>query len=141
MRKNFARALEKAGLGSFRLYDLRHTFASLLLAAGAPITYVAAQLGHSKPTTTLQFYAHWLPTEHQRFVDVLAGPKTTRSRPTGAWRARKARTKAGARGHQLGTKSNSGASSDPEAPEKIGGPSRTRTLDPLIKSQLLYQLS
>jgi len=23
----------------------------------------------------------------------------------------------------------------------IGGPSRTRTLDPLIKSQLLYQLS
>jgi len=26
-------------------------------------------------------------------------------------------------------------------PDKIGGPSRTRTLDPLIKSQLLYQLS
>jgi hypothetical protein len=26
-------------------------------------------------------------------------------------------------------------------PLKIGGPSRTRTLDPLIKSQLLYQLS
>ena len=28
-----------------------------------------------------------------------------------------------------------------EVPDKIGGPSRTRTLDPLIKSQLLYQLS
>jgi len=26
-------------------------------------------------------------------------------------------------------------------PDSIGGPSRTRTLDPLIKSQLLYQLS
>jgi len=26
-------------------------------------------------------------------------------------------------------------------PVVIGGPSRTRTLDPLIKSQLLYQLS
>jgi len=26
-------------------------------------------------------------------------------------------------------------------PVNIGGPSRTRTLDPLIKSQLLYQLS
>jgi hypothetical protein len=26
-------------------------------------------------------------------------------------------------------------------PIRIGGPSRTRTLDPLIKSQLLYQLS
>ena len=26
-------------------------------------------------------------------------------------------------------------------PDPVGGPSRTRTLDPLIKSQLLYQLS
>jgi len=26
-------------------------------------------------------------------------------------------------------------------PVVLGGPSRTRTLDPLIKSQLLYQLS
>jgi hypothetical protein len=39
------------------------------------------------------------------------------------------------------SKRNSGASADLEAPERIGGPSRTRTLDPLIKSQLLYQLS
>jgi hypothetical protein len=28
-----------------------------------------------------------------------------------------------------------------EVPVIVGGPSRTRTLDPLIKSQLLYQLS
>jgi hypothetical protein len=28
-----------------------------------------------------------------------------------------------------------------EVPVNNGGPSRTRTLDPLIKSQLLYQLS
>jgi hypothetical protein len=28
-----------------------------------------------------------------------------------------------------------------EVPDLLGGPSRTRTLDPLIKSQLLYQLS
>jgi hypothetical protein len=35
----------------------------------------------------------------------------------------------------------SGSSDAPELPDLIGGPSRTRTLDPLIKSQLLYQLS
>jgi hypothetical protein len=29
----------------------------------------------------------------------------------------------------------------PEAPDLVGGPSRTRTVDPLIKSQLLCQLS
>src|SRR5262245_7037518 len=45
------------------------------------------------------------------------------------------------RGHQSGPKSKSGAPAATEAPEMIGGPSRTRTLDPLIKSQLLYQLS
>jgi hypothetical protein len=34
-----------------------------------------------------------------------------------------------------------GTSGVVEVPVNIGGPSRTRTLDPLIKSQLLYQLS
>jgi integrase len=130
VRKNFSAALEKAELADFRVYDLRHTFASLLLAQSAPITYVAAQLGHSKPTTTLQWYAHWIPSGHERFVDGIAGPKVQKSG-----------TRTAKRGHQLGTKSKSGAPAVAEAPDKIGGPSRTRTLDPLIKSQLLYQLS
>jgi hypothetical protein len=52
--KAFRRTLKRAGLPAFRLYDLRHTYASLLLAAGAPITYVSAQLGHATPTTTLR---------------------------------------------------------------------------------------
>ncbi len=67
----FKRALRAASLPNFRLSDLRHTFATLLLAQNAPITYVAAQLGHSKPTTTLQWYAHWLPSSRQSFVDAL----------------------------------------------------------------------
>ncbi len=35
----------------------------MLLQKGKPITYVASQLGHAKPTTTLKNYAHWLPTD------------------------------------------------------------------------------
>lgn len=42
---------------SARPYDLRHTFASLLIWEGRPITYVAQQLGHS-PQTCLTTYAH-----------------------------------------------------------------------------------
>jgi hypothetical protein len=104
--------------------------------------YVAAQLGHARPTTTLQFYAHWIPSGAERFVDGLAGPtaKKPRSRKAGP-QIRKATVQADSRGHQLGTKSVSGAPGTLEAPEKFGGPWRTRTSDPLIKSQLLYQLS
>jgi integrase len=69
--KAWRRVLKKAKLPAFRLYDLRHTFATTLLAEGAPLTYVAAQMGHTKPTTTLLWYAHWLPRGDKRWVDAL----------------------------------------------------------------------
>jgi integrase len=59
--KAFKRVLRRAGLPHFRMYDLRHSYVTHLLSAGAPINFVSAQLGHSKPTTTLNHYAHWLP--------------------------------------------------------------------------------
>jgi len=71
VRKVFKRALGKAKLPTFRLYDLRHTFASLLLAASAPITYVSAQLGHVNASTTLKYYARWIPNRGRRWVDLL----------------------------------------------------------------------
>src|SRR6266508_4201459 len=37
-----------------------HTFASLLLAQNAPITYVSARFVHTDATTTLRWYARWL---------------------------------------------------------------------------------
>src|SRR5262245_45203259 len=52
-------------------YDLRHTLASLLLAASAPITHVSAQLGHVNPSTTLRYYARWIPNRGRRWVDLL----------------------------------------------------------------------
>jgi len=71
VRKQFMRIARQAGLSGHKLYDLRHTYATLLLAEGTPITYVAAQLGHAKPTTTLRWYAHWLPRSDKSFVDAL----------------------------------------------------------------------
>ena len=67
----FRRILKRAGLPHYRVYGLRHTFASLLLAESAPITYVSAQLGHSSPATTMRFYARWIPSQGKRWVDAL----------------------------------------------------------------------
>jgi len=51
-------ACKRAGLMPVpRPYDLRHSFASLLLAEGRTVHYVAAQLGHS-PVLTLSTYGH-----------------------------------------------------------------------------------
>jgi integrase len=58
-------ALKKAGLGPLRWHDLRHTFASLLIAGGANITFVSRQLGHSSSQITLRVYAHLLDREEQ----------------------------------------------------------------------------
>ena len=73
-RRVFAKVLKRAGLPWHTPYDLRHTFATLHLAKGHPITYVSAQLGHSDPSTTLRWYAHWLPTSDKRFADALDSP-------------------------------------------------------------------
>ncbi len=61
VRKAFARILTKADLHWRGPHQMRHTFASLLLQAGAPITYVSRQLGHRDSAITLRVYAHWLP--------------------------------------------------------------------------------
>jgi integrase len=131
VQKAFARALKRAKLPAFRLYDLRHTFASLLLAKGEPITYVSAQLGHADATTTLRWYARWLPRTDKRAVDALDDPQTGAISALGA-------AQAGTVGSQLVAKMGSGDqighSGAPEVADLLGGPSRTRTLDPLIKS-------
>jgi integrase len=44
-----------------RLHDLRHSHASLLLAAGVPVKVVSERLGHSTVTVTLDVYQHVLP--------------------------------------------------------------------------------
>ena len=80
--RRFRAVVARAGLPRFRLYDLRHTYASHLLAAGAPLTYVAAQLGHAKPSTTLQFYARWIPSGTDRaFIDRLERARTAAPAP------------------------------------------------------------
>jgi integrase len=87
--RGFRGLLAKAKIPHFRLYDLRHTFATHLLAESAPITYVAAQLGHAKPTTTLAFYAHWLPSGDKGLIDRLEVARSALKPPAVAQDGRK----------------------------------------------------
>lgn len=42
-------------------YQLRHTFASMMLSSGEPIPWVSAQMGHSDPTVTMRVYYRFIP--------------------------------------------------------------------------------
>jgi integrase len=55
-----------AGTTGIRLHDLRHFYASGLIAAGCDVVTVQRALGHSAATTTLRTYAHLWPTAEDR---------------------------------------------------------------------------
>lgn len=55
-----------------RLHDLRHSHASWLIAAGRPLPYIQARLGHEKITTTVDTYGHLLPDAQQGDADAVA---------------------------------------------------------------------
>ncbi len=70
--KRFRAAADAVGLpASFRAHDLRHTFASVTLAAGAPVTDVARWLGHSNIQVTYSTYSHFIPASFDAAKDAL----------------------------------------------------------------------
>ncbi len=65
LKSQFDRLLTRAQVPSCRLHDLRHTFASLMVAAGADQKALQQAMGHESIRTTLDLYAH-LYSESQR---------------------------------------------------------------------------
>ncbi len=57
----FGRIIATTDLPRIRFHDLRHTHASLLVAAGVPIKVVAERFGHAHPGFTMHTYQHLLP--------------------------------------------------------------------------------
>lgn len=71
-RRHFKPILKKAELSkNIRLYDLRHTCATLLLSAGKSPKIVAERLGHSSIVLTLDTYSHVLPSMQREATDEL----------------------------------------------------------------------
>ncbi|WP_028708382.1 tyrosine-type recombinase/integrase [Propionicicella superfundia] len=88
--RNFSRrvlqpAAKAAGLGSLGLglHDLRHTYASWLVADGVPLSRVAELLGHASAKTT-EIYTHFAPARAADVASALREPaiaEAPRGRP------------------------------------------------------------
>lgn len=53
------------------IHQLRHYYASVMLAGGVSIKELAEYLGHADPAFTLRVYAHLLPSSHDRARTVI----------------------------------------------------------------------
>ncbi len=60
-KRYFKPCLEKAGVKNIRFHDLRHTYASLMIAKKMPIKFIQQQMGHSSIQVTLDKYGHLMP--------------------------------------------------------------------------------
>jgi integrase len=63
----------RAGLPLVRLHDVRHTYASIGLAAGTHPKVMAERLGHATVGITLDTYSHVAPALAKQAADDLAG--------------------------------------------------------------------
>jgi integrase len=72
LRRGLWPALRRAGLRRVNMHSLRHSFASALIAKGAPITQVQSVLGHSSPIVTLHVYSHWFRATRTTAIETVA---------------------------------------------------------------------
>ena len=74
------RKAQKAGVRPLKLHTARHTYASMPLASGKSVRWVADQLGHSSPMLTLKTYAHAMREEEAdlAFADFAVADGTKR---------------------------------------------------------------
>lgn len=70
-QRSFGKILARADVPEIRFHDLRHTCATMLLAAGENIKVVSERLGHSSVKMTLEVYAHVLPGMQKQAADTM----------------------------------------------------------------------
>jgi integrase len=77
-------ALRKLGIRHRRMYDMRHTYATMCLMAGMNPAFIAAQLGHSVQVL-LSTYAKWISSpndwsELDKLKNLESGTKVVRAK-------------------------------------------------------------
>lgn len=67
----FSKFLRTHNLPQVRFHSLRHSNASLLIAAHVPVVTVAGRLGHAQVSTTTNIYAGFIKTSDAKAADSL----------------------------------------------------------------------
>ncbi len=119
----------RLGLRPIGWHVLRHTHATWLSESGATIRAAQDILGQSDMETTLRVYTHSVPDSKRRAVANVAALLFPSVPPQG-------RPLRGSRSYVVEKKEETGNFGEPG--RTLGEPGRTRTCNPLIKSQLLY---
>lgn len=73
-------SIARAGIGEHRFHDLRHHFASALIAGGCSVKVVQKALGHASARETLDTYGHLWPDSEdltRRAIDQALGAAVT----------------------------------------------------------------
>lgn len=81
--RDFLPCVEAAGLRRITFHALRHSYASHLIQAGASLTYVKEQMGHSSIQVTVDTYGHLVPGADIAWVDKLDA--ATRPQPAATY--------------------------------------------------------
>lgn len=71
IQRVFDTACNAAGVGKFRIHDLRHSFVSNAIMNGANIVTVSKYVGHSSVTQTLNTYSHLLTKSQDSMLELM----------------------------------------------------------------------
>ena len=67
----WGRAMDQVDMPEITLHSLRHTHASMLIAAGMDILTISRRLGHANPTITLGVYGHLIHGTDDRAAQIM----------------------------------------------------------------------
>ncbi len=125
IKKSFSAACREAGITNFTFHDLRHTFGTRLADAGVDVAKIRSNGSRFDCDNDALHFTQPIKESVERSLSCQSIDSSVGEKMVTSW----SQTKSG-RLFNL-----------PQVIENNGEPWRARTSDPLIKSQLLYQLS